>query len=84
MTTASDIKTNAQGFVVFSARNFKYAGDKGSWARVRETKEGTFVDVQRAGKGIMSSDFTAELTEFCAGLGIDLPGCGQRVSKQLD
>ena len=83
MTTASDIKTNAQGFVTFSARNFKYAGDKGSWARVRTTEEGTYVDVQRAGKGIMSSDFTAELTGFCAELGIDLPGCGQRVSKKI-
>ena len=27
----TDIKTNNQGFVTFSARNFKYVGDKGSW-----------------------------------------------------
>lgn len=72
------VKVNDKGFVVFTNRNWSYAGDKGTWAMI---KNGTLT-VKCAAKGIVSSAFTEEMTDFCKGYGIDFKGmyCGQQIT----
>lgn len=55
------IVTNEKGFVVFNSRNWSYAGDKNTWARVDNDK--LTVNI---GKGIISSGYMEELETFLA------------------
>ena len=75
------IQINDKGFVRFSKRNFGYAGDKASYAKVENGK----LIVARAKKGMMSSDYEDEIREFCESYGIDWDsvGCGDRVSVEI-
>ena len=73
------IKVNEQGFIIFTARNWSYRGDRSTWARVE--KDGS-ITVQRAQRGIVSSGYTAELEKFCAAFGQDFLalGSGDRIN----
>lgn len=54
-------KVNEKGFVVFQHRNWSYAGDKNTWARV----DGDKLTVN-IGKGYMSSEYIEEMEAFLA------------------
>lgn len=55
------IITNEKCFVVFNSRNWSYAGDKNTWARVDGDKL-----IINIGKGIISSGYMEELETFLA------------------
>lgn len=59
------IRTNDAGFVMFQHRNFRFNGDRNAWARVE--KNGTITVCM--GRGIMSDEYMAELSDFCAAHG---------------
>lgn len=66
MMTITDIyNTNAQGYIMFGTRNFRYAGDKMTWARI----EGDKITVKKAARGIISRAYESELRQFCEQLG---------------
>lgn len=71
---------NAEGFIIFANRNFSRRGDKGTWARY-DSRTGMLI-VNKAGKGLISEEFTAEMEAFCAQYGIDFRAmsCGTRQS----
>lgn len=83
----NEIKINSQGYVQFDSKNWSYAGDKGSWAKVKVDDDGNQVAVvvKRAAKGIISSAYEAEMSEFCAAHGIDWGkvSCGQQVEVEI-
>jgi hypothetical protein len=68
------------GYVHFENRNFGYAGDRGTWARVND--DGS-VTIKRAAKGLISSAYEEEISAFAEDCGInwDAIGCGMAASK---
>jgi hypothetical protein len=63
------------GYVNFKNRNWSFAGDKGTWAKI----EGDELTVCRARRGTVSSDYNAEIDAFCESFGLDWSrvSCGQ-------
>jgi hypothetical protein len=75
------IKTNGAGYVSFQNRNWSYKGDKGTFAKVLRNKDGeiTSITVKVAAKGTISSEYAAELSEFCDQIDLDFASisCGK-------
>lgn len=76
-------QTNDRGYVVFKSCNRRYAGDRATWARYDAATR--TLTVARAAKGIISGEYDAELTAFCAEHGINWAAvrCGDRVTVTL-
>lgn len=71
------------GYVKFVARDWGYAGDRGSWAYIDAVGGVVMITVKRADKGIISRKYEAELSQFCREHGIDwnaIPCGGQTVA----
>lgn len=83
MISRNELRLNDSNFVIFNSRNFRRQGDKNTWARY-DAPNNTLV-ICKAGRGLMSDEFTAEMREFCASCGIDFDAmsCGQRVTVEL-
>ena len=74
-----DWTTNGSGYVNFNNKDWGFAGDKKTWAKLENGK----ATVKRASKGIISSAFDSEMESFCSDYGIDWAsvGCGQTVTS---
>lgn len=81
MLKIDEIKINSSGYVVFCNKNWSYAGDRYTYAKI----DGDKVLIKRAGKGTMSSAYESELRHFCAQIGVDWDsiGCGERVAVEI-
>jgi len=81
------ISVNKSGFVNLKNRNWSYAGDKGTYAKVDTDKDGNQIKltVKRANKGIISSAYETEMREFCEPYGINFAdlSCGMTASIEL-
>lgn len=75
------IKTNDSGYVDFANRSFRYQGDRGTWARIKDGK----LTVKIAGKGTISSAYTDEMRLFCSDYGIDFDAmrCGDTITVDI-
>ena len=75
---ATNITTNDAGFVTFSSRNWGYAGDKGTWAKLENDK----ITVKKAARGTISRAYEAELCNFCTQFGqnFDAIPCGSAIT----
>ena len=62
-----ELKTNDKGFIIFKNRNFRFNGDRSSWARLND--DGTITVCM--GKGVMTDEYMEELSDFCAAYGGD-------------
>ena len=84
MISRNELRLNDSNFVIFNSRNFRRQGDKNTWARYDASNN--TLTVCKAGRGLMSDEFTAEMREFCASCGIDFDtmSCGQRVTVELE
>lgn len=60
-----ETKINDKGFIIFKNRNYRFNGDRNSWARLND--DGTITVCM--GKGIMSDEYMEELSEFCSSHG---------------
>jgi hypothetical protein len=74
------IKTNDAGYVFFKNRNLSFKGDRGTFAQVARNEKGhiTAITVKVAKKGIISSEYTDEMSQFCRQIGLDFAvmSCG--------
>ena len=74
---------NESGFIQFRAREFRWRGDKGTWARYDASNRQ--LTICRAAQGLMSEAYEAEMREFAAAYGIDFASmlCGTRQTVTL-
>jgi len=73
-------------FVNFASRNMGFRGDRGTWAKITTCPgQPSKLTVCRASQGIISSQYEAELQEFCAAYGIDFRTLrGQKIVEITD
>lgn len=71
------IKTNGNGYITFDSRNFSFAGDKMTWAKV----DGDMITVKKAARGTISRAYEEELRAFCEQFGqnYDSIGFGDKI-----
>ena len=62
MTNANQIKVNDSNFVIFNAKNWSFAGDKNTWAKLNS--DASELTIYRA-NGTMSDTFDKEFFAFC-------------------
>lgn len=69
-------------YVDFKNKNWSFAGDKSTWARINA--DGT-ITIKRAAKGIVSSAYASELRDYCTDLGVDFDSlkCGESVTVEV-
>jgi hypothetical protein len=73
-------------WVNFENRNWSFAGDKQTWARIDTDDSGVkTLTVQRANRGTISSAYEAEMASYCSKHGLDFGalGCGCRMSTEI-
>lgn len=61
------IRTNKSGYLESDDRDFIYNGDRYTWVKV----EGEKMTIKRAAKGIISTEYTNYITNFCKLYGVD-------------
>jgi len=83
----NEIKTNSKNFVEFEKKDWSFAGDKGTWAKVKVDEDGNQIAliVKRAAKGTISEAFENEMTDLCSEHGLDWSDvrCGQQAEVEI-
>ena len=78
-------KEISNGFIKFGKKNWSYKGDKGTWARFNE--ETNEITINLAGRGIISSEYMNELTDFATAIGakdeFDKMVSGDRITVKI-
>lgn len=71
-----------QGYQSIAGRNWSYAGDKSTWAKI----DGTTLSVKKAQKGIISSEYAESMQSFCEKFGINFSSmrCGDLVKVEIE
>jgi len=87
MNKMENISTNKAGFVNFQNKNWGFKGDKGTFAKVTRNDDDQIIaiTIKVAAKGIISSEYTKEISDFCDKLGIDFSSipCGQSKTVEI-
>lgn len=74
------------GYVNFKNRDFGYKGDKGTWAMIDGSNvDGYTLTVKKADKGIISSAYASEISEYAEQNGIDFAAlkCGEKATVKI-
>jgi hypothetical protein len=87
MNKMENIITNEAGFVKFQSKNWGFKGDKGTFAKVTRNDDDQIIaiTIKVAAKGMISSEYTKEISVFCDKLGIDFSSipCGQSKTVEI-
>jgi len=76
---AEDLKA---GFVNFQSKNWGFAGDKGTWARVDKKDNRIIIIINKAMRGMISEAYTNEISDFCENFDVNFNdiSSGQKIT----